>query len=133
SDLADFSAPGTKVGTVTLIGDEGGDTYRLDVTGAVQAVLGAGSHQVGVRVDPANDSTPSLFLDAKLTINGAPAPSGQRGWESIPNAIRMNATDSFRVEVDVGGAVRAVTLEPFSIYLLPPNAGTVVLHDDGLD
>jgi hypothetical protein len=132
-DLADFSTPGTKVGTVNLIGSEGGDTYRLDVTNAVQALLAGGSQVVGVRVDPVNDSTPSLFLDASLTINGAPAPSGQRGWESIPNAIRMNGTDSFRVEVDVGGAVRAVTLDPFSIYLLPPSAGTVVLHDDGLD
>ena len=132
-DLADFSSAGTKVGTVTLIGDEGGHDYRLDVTGAVQALLQGGNSFVGVRVDPVNDSTPSLFVDAKLTINGAPAPTGLRGWESVPNAVLMDGSDSFHVEVNVGGAVKAVTLDPYSIYLVPPSAGTVVLHDDGLN
>jgi hypothetical protein len=132
-DLADFSTPGTKVGTVTLTGSQMGHDYRLDVTSAVQALLGGGNQVIGVRVDPVNDSTPTLFLDATLTINGAPAPSGERGWESIPNVIRMDGVDSFSVEVDVGGAVKAVTLDPFGVYLVAPNAGTVVLHDDGLN
>lgn len=132
-DLADFSLAGTRVGTVSMIGSQGGDTYRLDVTAAVQALFAGGSRWVGVRVDAVNESTPSGFYDATLTINGAPAPSGQRGWESVPNAIRMDGNDSFHVEVDVDGAVRSVTLAPFSIYLTPPNPGMVVLRDDGLD
>lgn len=60
-------------------------------------------------------------------------PSQTRGWETIPNVIRTDGLETFRLEVNVNGPVNNVTLDAsFYYYLIPPATSPVSLRDDGL-
>ncbi|MCA9057421.1 MAG: hypothetical protein KDA85_02940, partial [Planctomycetaceae bacterium] len=60
-------------------------------------------------------------------------PAGTHGYEVLPNVIRADGIETFRVEVDVNRAVNGVTLDitAASFYLLKPT--DLTLHDDGLN
>ena len=94
ADLADFNSPGTLIRTVSYLGAQASSTYRLDVTSVIQQLLAAGATHFGLRVDSQIDVGPSHATGAKLSINGLPAPTGQRGWETVPNAIRADGANS---------------------------------------
>lgn len=76
-DLSDFTTTGTKVGTIELVVSEGRGTYQLDVTAAIQNVMAQQSQFTGVRVDPVNDSAPSVLTTSTLTVVGNPVVSNQ--------------------------------------------------------
>ncbi len=128
ADLADFNAPGSLIRTVSYLGAQASSTYRLDVTSVVQQFLAAGATHFGLRVDSQIDVGPSHVVEAKLSINGLPAPTGRRGWETVPNAIRADGTEAFRVEVDLHSEVRDVTLTP---WLNRFGTEVMTLRDDG--
>jgi hypothetical protein len=61
----------------------------------------------------------------------AALPAGMRSWQCVPSAIRNDGTDSFRLEVDVNGAVTRVTLNSISSQLVPPQTPPFDFRDDG--
>lgn len=77
STLADFSVPGINVGRVGLVVSESRDTYQLDVTSAIQSVLAAQRQFAGVRIDPVNDSAPSILVSSTLTVDGTRVSTNQ--------------------------------------------------------
>ena len=135
ADVSDFQLSGTLVRTVSYFGAQGSSTFRLDVTAEVQQLIAAEQedHFFGLRVDPAGDVAQSFLVSPKLSINGLPAPSGQRAWETVPNAIRANGIETFRVEVDLHGEVQDVTLTPWLTRFVGAGTGPSPLHDDGLN
>ncbi|HEY2251159.1 MAG TPA: cadherin domain-containing protein, partial [Planctomycetaceae bacterium] len=72
ADLTDYSVTATQVAQVNLDVSQQSGSYQIDVSGQVQQVLQSGARWVGVRVDPVNDSAPSILVDATLTVNAAP-------------------------------------------------------------
>jgi hypothetical protein len=62
-------------------------------------------------------------------------PPGMRSWECIPNVIRGDGVDWFRVEVDVNGPVNSVVWCCIYEYYIVSESGTnyLWLLDDGLD
>ncbi len=135
ADLSDFAVAGTSVATVSFSVPQGSDTYRLDVTAEVQALAGSGTTFIGIKWDPLGDVFPVIAHEATLTINGVAANRSKRGWEATPNAIRADGSDTFRLEVDAGGAVKSVTLDTLftSSLLIAPGSGVISLRDDGLN
>lgn len=55
-----------------------------------------------------------------------------RGWETIPNVIRNDGVDAFRVEIDTNGPVTSVIMDGIFPRLIPPEAPPIELRDDGL-
>lgn len=70
ADLNDFSVSALRVGTVTLLTAEHNKDYRLEVSNAVGSLVAGGATHIGVRVDPVNDSFPSIYRYSKLTLDG---------------------------------------------------------------
>ncbi len=130
--LGDFNASGSLVGMATLEVPLGYDNYRLDVTSAVQQVVGSGNSKVGVRLASHDDTFPGVLSNPTLTINGVATWRGLRGWETTKSAILADGSDSFRLEVDAGGAVNSVELDVFGTRLIAPGTGRITLRDDGL-
>lgn len=61
-------------------------------------------------------------------------PSNMRSWECIPNAIRADGVESFRLEVDANGPVIKVTCEISDTILVSESGVTnITLRDDGLN
>jgi cadherin domain-containing protein len=133
ADLTDFSPAGSVIRTVSLWGEQGEGVYRLDVTSRITELLSGGATHFGLMVDSQDDVVPSYLTDVKLSINGLPPPSGQRAWETVPNAIRADGAESFRVEVDLHGEVRSVTLSPWLSQFVGPGTENQALRDDGLE
>ena len=73
-----------------------------------------------------------VWLSAGACLSSYGLPPGTRGWETIPGVIRNDGLDSFRVEVDAGGPVKAVTLRSLSDQLSAPAPLPLVLRDDGV-
>ncbi len=60
--------------------------------------------------------------------------SGMRSWECIPNAIRADGVESFRLEVDANGPVTMMTCGISHTILVSESGVTnVILRDDGLE
>jgi len=133
ADLADFNPAGTLVRTVSQWGEQGEGVYRLDITARIQEFVAGGGTHFGLMVDSRDDVVPSFLTDAKLSINGLPGPSGQRAWETVPNAIRADGAEAFRVEVDLHGEVRSVNLTPWLTQFVGPGTQDQALRDDGLE
>jgi hypothetical protein len=131
ANLADYAASGNLLRNVSYWAAQAGGSFRLDVTSEVRGALTAGMTHLGILVDATAAVGPQTFADAVITINGAPAPTWQRGWETVPNAIRTDGVESFHVEVNTHGDVASVTLAPWDTRLIPPSAGVVPLRDDG--
>ena len=55
-----------------------------------------------------------------------------RGWKVIPNVIRTDGVDHFRLEVDVKGPVNSVSIKITGNYLTLPTPSPITLQDDGL-
>ena len=111
------------------------DTYRLNVTSAVQQVLNAGNDFVSVQARSHGANFPISMYEPELTINGVAPARGHRGWQTTSNAIRTDGVDSFRLEVDTGGDVNGVVLDTaaMSQLLIAPGSGRIALYDDGLN
>ena len=129
--LADFDRPAALVQHVGFWADQGGRDFRLDVTQDLRDAVSAGYTHWGLRFDASVDIGPNQVFDLRLTVNGAPALTGQRGLETVPNAIRADGVEAFRVEVDLHGEVRAAVLELAGNPFLTPASGTMPLRDDG--
>ena len=54
-----------------------------------------------------------------------------REWATIPGIIRADGSEAFRLEVDVGGPVAAVTLDNVALSLVAPAPVPLELRDDG--
>jgi hypothetical protein len=54
-----------------------------------------------------------------------------RSWEAVPGVIRTDGVDGFRILVEVGSPVAAVTMPELSDSFNAPSAAPVVLRDDG--
>jgi len=61
---------------------------------------------------------------------GASAADVVRGWETVPGVVRADGIDGFRLEVNAGGPVTAVTLSDRTPCLVTDGGG-VTLRDDG--
>jgi hypothetical protein len=73
-----------------------------------------------------------IAMASEFTTLGS-LPSQTRGWETIPNVIRTDGIETFRLEVNVNGPVNSVILDAGSYYyLIPPETPPVSLRDDGL-
>src|SRR5438105_12511707 len=53
-----------------------------------------------------------------------------RGWETVPGVVRADGVDGFRLEIDAGGPVAAVTLTDRAPCLSADGSG-ISLRDDG--
>ena len=73
-----------------------------------------------------------ILSSAHPLLLAANLPVGTRSWETVPNVIRSNGQDSFRLMVNTNMPVDSVKLENLSLFFIPPNAGTIELRDDGL-
>jgi hypothetical protein len=79
-----------------------------------------------------------LETSANLVSGGTNAalnllPAGMRSWECIPNVIRNDGIESFRVEVDANGPANRVTFEVrTNFFISQSGSNTVTLRDDGL-
>ena len=133
--LDDFAATGQFVSTITFNVPLLGDTFRLNVTSAVQQVLNSGNNFVSVQARSNGDNFPLVMNAPELTINGVAPARGHRGWQTTSNAIRTDGVDSFRLEVDTGGDVNGVVLDTatMSQLLIAPGTGRIALYDDGLN
>lgn len=133
--LSDYNSGGTLVGTVTLEIALLSDTYRLDVTDAVQQVAGAGNSFIGVALISHTDTFPVSMGTPTLTTNGVIPMAGLRGWEPTRQAIRADGIETFRLEVDSGGAVNGVELDTWTAdyRLFKAGTGRIALRDDGLE
>lgn len=129
--LADFDRPAALVRHVGYWAEQGGRDFRLDVTQELRDAVLAGYTHWGLRFHASVDIGFSNVYDETLTVNGAPALTGQRSLETVPNAVRADGVETFRVEVDVHGEARAVTLEPWGNLFMVPGSGTLTLRDDG--
>ena len=130
AELADFAAPGTVLHTVTFWGEQAGGLYQLDVTDEVNALLAGGTTHFGLRADAVNDVVDGGLDAPRLSINGLPPLAGRRDWETIPNVIRADGVDSFRVEVNLYGEVRSVVI-PYAPYVVGEGPAPYLLRDDG--
>jgi hypothetical protein len=74
-------------------------------------------------------AAPIEFAPETATENALP--SETRGWEVIPNVIRDDGSDSFRLEVDVNGLVNGVTLDNLFPFYIGPSPTPILLQDDG--
>lgn len=136
AELGDFSSAGTVIHSVSYYAIQAERNFRLDVTDEVRSLIAAGATHFGLRIDAVEDGSSTGLYTPTLTINGAPAPSGHRSMESVPNAIRSDGVEAFRVEIDTHGEVAAVTLDVsggFDIYFTTPGSGSLALRDDGLE
>ncbi|HEY2250064.1 MAG TPA: cadherin domain-containing protein, partial [Planctomycetaceae bacterium] len=70
ADLTDFSAPAVSVGNVTLVVANSNTDYQLNVASAVQSLKAGGATNIGVRLDPVDNSSPSIYRSSKLTVDG---------------------------------------------------------------
>ena len=104
--------------------------YQLDVTEEIHALLAAGVTHFGLRADAVTDVISGGLDSPRLSINGLPPATGRRDWETIPNAIRADGIDSFRVEVNLYGEVRSVVI-PYAPYVVGTGPGPYELRDDG--
>ncbi|MGB2695037.1 MAG: VWA domain-containing protein [Dehalococcoidia bacterium] len=62
----------------------------------------------------------------------AGATSTTRSWETVPGVVRNNGTDTFRIEVDIGGPVNSVTFTGNIFGIITPQPTPFDLRDDGL-
>ncbi len=86
----------------------------------------------GIPVVCGTDTSKSLTVPAQKSAGTAALPVNVRGWEAIPSVVRINALDTFRLEVNVNSAVTAVTVD-FSFVVTPDSGGShQILRDDGL-
>lgn len=60
------------------------------------------------------------------------ATSATRSWETVPGVVRNNGTDTFRIEVDIGGPVNRVTFTGNIFGIITPQPTPFNLRDDGL-
>jgi hypothetical protein len=132
ADLSDFSAPGTLLHTVAFWGEQAGAAYQLDVTAEVNVLLAAGATHFGLRADAVGEVIQGGLDGLRLSIDGLPPPRGRRDWETIPNAIRADGVESFRVEVNLYGEVRSASIEEgWNVYLVGSGPNPYELRDDG--
>jgi hypothetical protein len=61
-----------------------------------------------------------------------PLPAATRMWETVPGVIRNDGIDTFRLEVNVNGAVSQVSLAVWPPILAQSGETTIRLRDDGL-
>ena len=66
------------------------------------------------------DIEPATMAGEFTTLDALP--SQTRGWETIPNVIRTDGLETFRLVVNVNGPVNNVTLDASSYYYLIPPA-----------
>ena len=131
-DLSDFSAPGTLLHTVSFWGEQAGAPYQLDVSAEVNALLAAGATHFGLRADAVSEVIQGGLDAPRLSINGLPPLAGRRDWETIPNAIRADGVESFRVEVNLYGEVRSASIEEgWNVFLVGSGPNPYELRDDG--
>lgn len=64
------------------------------------------------------------------TLNSSGIREGSRSWEAIPNIIRTDGIDSFRLEVNTNGPVQRVSIEPLPLLKFD-SVENLDLHDDG--
>jgi hypothetical protein len=95
------------------------------------AIIGVDSHGIpmicgGGQPESKTGSTPT---------RNALLPPGVRSWECIPNVIRNDGVEWFRLEADVNGPATSVSWGWHSSIPLISESGTgyVQLHDDGLN
>ena len=93
-------------------------------------ILGPDSEGIPIVSGSANDVEPAST--PALQAKSVGLPSGTRAWETIPNVIRNDGVESFRVEVDTNGPVAKVKLDGISHLLILPEPSPVELRDDGL-
>jgi cysteine-rich repeat protein len=67
--------------------------------------------------------------NATAALTGFPAPV--RAWETIPGVVRNDGVATFRIEVDVNGPVRGVTLADVDPCLAPATPDALLFRDDG--
>ena len=108
AQIQQLFAQGVKPGQI-LGHDQSGIPIVCGYTGVIQAVEPSQSQ-----------STMSVLPD--LT----------RGWENIPNVIRTDGIDNFRLEVDMNGMVGGATLYISADYLILPTPSPITMQDDGL-
>jgi len=148
TDISDGRGDTAKGDLITIQGDNsaladptGNEGSRSDSTaGLIRALLAQrvspnqilGPDSVGIPIvsGSANDVEPTST--PALQAKSVGLPSGTRGWETIPNVIRNDGLESFRVEVDTNGPVAKVKLEGISHLLTPPEPSPIELLDDGL-
>ncbi len=71
--LSDYTAAGTKVGTVSISVGSTAPRYSLDVTAPLATLVGSGTSHLGIRLDPITDNTfATLAEDFVLNIAGSP-------------------------------------------------------------
>lgn len=88
----------------------------------VPRVCGTGLETAATLVLAGNNTTLNLL------------PAGMRSWECIPNVIRDDGVESFRVEVDVNGPVSRIIFDVNTNYFISlSGSNTVPLRDDGLN
>jgi hypothetical protein len=93
------------------------------------AIRGTDAYGVPVVCSQGDPGRNRSHRDSKQAARALP--TGSRGWECIPGVIRNDGVDTFRVEVDVNGAVNEVTLDAINPLLVAPQTPPVVLRDDG--
>ena len=95
-------------------------------------ILGIDQDGIPVVCGYAGDIEPATMAGESTRLGALP--SQTRGWETIPNVIRTDGLETFRLEVNVNGPVNNVILEADFWYysMIPPTTSPVSLHDDGL-
>ncbi|MGZ5569035.1 MAG: hypothetical protein ACXWKG_18655, partial [Limisphaerales bacterium] len=94
----------------------------LVLCGGTQSISSAESSQLTPAAKPSPPPPPTVL------------PTGMRAWACVPSVLRADGLDSFRLEVDVNGAVSNVVLTLTSDFLqFVSGTNTQNLHDDGLN
>jgi len=131
-DLADFQAAAVESRSVYYWSSQLTRDYQLDMADAIGQLLATGATHLGVRWDAVADQNQTSVISPKLHVDALPAPSGFREVESVPNAIRADGADGFRVEIDTHGDVAEVSMNLFLDWSTEHTNGVVALRDDGL-
>ena len=91
----------------------------LSIQGVRQEeILGIDEKGIPVVCGTSGDPTQESESDAQLSVASG-LPDDTRGWECIPGVIRDDGVETFRVEIDVNGAVTGVTMDGISAFVVP--------------
>ncbi len=97
-----------------------------------ESIIGVDREGVPIICDSAT-GTPANLVAGGTHATLSLLPAGMRSWECIPNVIRDDGIESFRVEVDVNGPATRVTFEVrTNFFISQSGSNTVTLRDDGL-
>lgn len=131
--IALFFASSLSLMSVTPSQLESGHLLSLAQQGIPQeSILGVGDNGVPRVCGTGLQTTTSLVVGGTNSTSSL-LPAGMRSWECIPNVIRNDGIESFRVEVDLNGPVNKVTFEVNTDHFVAASGTNfVTLRDDGL-